>query len=73
MNQAGARGAVGAATAGGGGDGGGFSMEDVAKHAHPSPIPGSLLVGRVFDVTNFLKDHHGDEVAILTFTGKDAT
>jgi hypothetical protein len=29
--------------------------------------------GEVLDVTNFLKDHPGGELAILTFAGKDAT
>jgi cytochrome b involved in lipid metabolism len=27
----------------------------------------------VLEVTNFLKDHRGEELAILTFAGKDAT
>merc|ERR1712224_333093 len=32
-----------------------------------------ILNGRVLDVTDFLKDHPGGELAILTFAGKDAT
>jgi len=32
-----------------------------------------VVAGQVLDVTNFLKDHPGGELAILTFAGKDAT
>ena len=32
-----------------------------------------VLHDRVLDVTDFLKDHPGGELAIITFAGKDAT
>merc|ERR1719201_3160156 len=32
-----------------------------------------VLHGRVLNVTDFLGDHPGGELAILTFSGKDAT
>jgi hypothetical protein len=37
--------------------------------------PGSCptFVPQVLDVTSFLSDHPGGELAILTFAGKDAT
>merc|ERR1711968_205814 len=68
MNQGG----VQAAAAGGGGGGGGFTMEDVAKHNSKASC-WVVLDGKVLDVTNFLADHPGGELAILTFAGKDAT
>ena len=32
-----------------------------------------MAAGEVLDVTKFLPDHPGGELAILTFAGKDAT
>jgi len=32
-----------------------------------------VVAGQVLNVTNFLKDHPGGELAIITFAGKDAT
>jgi len=64
--------AGGAAPAGGGGGGGGITVEEVAKHNNKSSC-WVILNGRVLDVTDFLKDHPGGELAILTFAGKDAT
>merc|ERR1719235_745295 len=32
-----------------------------------------VVAGEALDVTKFLKDHPGGELAILTFGGKDAT
>merc|ERR1712149_59479 len=32
-----------------------------------------VVDGQVLDVTSFLKEHPGGELAILTFAGKDAT
>eukprot|EP00928_Gymnodinium_smaydae_P038637 TRINITY_DN2660_c0_g1_i3.p2 TRINITY_DN2660_c0_g1~~TRINITY_DN2660_c0_g1_i3.p2 ORF type:complete len:487 (+),score=145.61 TRINITY_DN2660_c0_g1_i3:216-1463(+) len=67
---------------GGGGGGGaavglppgvkGFTMEEVAKHTSKSDC-WVVVDGQVLDVTSFLKDHPGGELAILTFAGKDAT
>jgi len=71
MNKTGGAAAAGAA-AGGGGGGGGYSMADVAKHTTKADC-WVVVDGQVLDVTNFLKDHPGGELAILTFAGKDAT
>merc|ERR1711939_850853 len=58
----------------GGAPGGGksFTKEDVATHNSKSSC-WVILHDRVLDVTDFLKDHPGGELAILTFAGKDAT
>lgn len=50
----------------------GFSMDEVAKHTTKDDC-WVVLHGRVLNVTSFLKDHPGGELAILTFAGKDAT
>merc|ERR1719386_85431 len=50
----------------------GFTKEEVAKHNNKSSC-WVILNDRVLDVTEFLKDHPGGELAILTFAGKDAT
>merc|ERR1712050_801348 len=52
--------------------GGGYTMEDVAKHVTKGDC-WVVLHGRVLDVSNFLSQHPGGELAILTFAGKDAT
>jgi len=44
----------------------------VAKHNNKASC-WVVLHGRVLDVTSFLKDHPGGELAILTFAGKDAS
>mmetsp|Transcript_80463 Transcript_80463/g.186835 ORF Transcript_80463/g.186835 Transcript_80463/m.186835 type:complete len:423 (+) Transcript_80463:92-1360(+) len=49
-----------------------YSKEEVAKHT----VKGDcwvILHGRVLNVSNFLAQHPGGELAILTFAGKDAT
>merc|ERR1712039_75130 len=54
----------------GGGDG--YSLEEVAKHT----VKGDcwvVVAGQVLNVSNFLSQHPGGELAILTFAGKDAT
>merc|ERR550514_1737060 len=56
---------------GGGGDGG-MTKEEVAKHVTNTDC-WVILHGRVLNVTNFLKEHPGGELAIMTFAGKDAT
>merc|ERR1719230_1992285 len=61
-----------AAAAAGGGGGGGLTMAEVAKHTTKG-VCWVALNGQVLDVTNFLKDHPGGELAILTFAGKDAS
>merc|ERR1719465_147987 len=68
--KAGGAAAGGAAAAAGGG--GGYTIEEVAKHNNKSSC-WVILNGRALDVTDFLKDHPGGELAILTFAGKDAT
>merc|ERR1719313_1869289 len=56
----------------GGGGGGGYTMEEVAKHTTKTDC-WVVVAGEVLNVTDFLKDHPGGELAILTFGGKDAT
>merc|ERR1712187_1054021 len=54
------------------GGGGGYSLEEVAKHT----VKGDcwvVVAGQVLNVSNFLSQHPGGELAILTFAGKDAT
>merc|ERR1719424_1999234 len=65
-------GAAVVAAAGGGGGGGGYTLEEVAKHTTKGDC-WVVVDDQVLDVTNFLKDHPGGELAILTFAGKDAT
>merc|ERR1719461_203850 len=52
--------------------GGGYSMEEVAKHTTKSDC-WVVVSGQVLNVTSFLSQHPGGELAILTFAGKDAT
>merc|ERR1719199_2481045 len=61
-----------AAAAGGAPAASGFTKEEVAKHNNKSSC-WVILDDKVLDVTDFLKDHPGGELAILTFAGKDAT
>merc|ERR1712061_971190 len=56
----------------GGGGGGGYSMEEVAKHTSKTDC-WVAVAGQVLNVTSFLSQHPGGELAILTFAGKDAT
>ena len=51
---------------------GGYTMEEVAKHNKKGDV-WVVLNGRVLNVSNFLSQHPGGELAILTFAGKDAT
>jgi len=53
-----------------GGDG--YSMDEVAKHVTKGDC-WVVVAGQVLNVTNFLSQHPGGELAILTFAGKDAT
>jgi len=68
MNKA----APAASGGGGGGGGGGYTMEEVAKHTSKTDC-WVVVAGQVLDVTKFLGEHPGGELAILTFAGKDAT
>merc|ERR1719395_357465 len=54
------------------GGGGGYTMDEVAKHTTKGDC-WVVVSGEVLNVTDFLKDHPGGELAILTFGGKDAT
>merc|ERR1719455_45888 len=73
MNKGGGAAAGGAAPAAAAvGGGKSFTKEDVATHNSKSSC-WVILNDRVLDVTEFLKDHPGGELAILTFAGKDAT
>merc|ERR1712110_481790 len=56
----------------GSGGGGGYSMEEVAKHTTKGDC-WVVVAGQVLNVTSFLSQHPGGELAILTFAGKDAT
>merc|ERR1711988_342763 len=55
-----------------GGGGGGMTMEEVAKHTTKDDC-WVVVSGQVLNVTKFLGEHPGGELAILTFAGKDAT
>lgn len=52
--------------------GGGISLAEVAKHTTNTDC-WVVVNGQVLNVTNFLKEHPGGELAILTFAGKDAS
>jgi len=52
--------------------GGGYTMEEVAKHTTKGDC-WVVVAGQVLDVTKFLSEHPGGELAIITFGGKDAT
>merc|ERR1719382_1956948 len=56
----------------GGGGGGGITMDEVAKHTTNTDC-WVVVNGEVLDVTSFLKEHPGGELAILTFAGRDAS
>merc|ERR1711920_62307 len=49
-----------------------YTKEEVAKHTSKTDC-WVILDGNVLNVTNFLSQHPGGELAILTFAGKDAT
>ena len=61
-----------AAASGAGGGGGGIPMTEVAKHTTKTDC-WVVVAGQVLNVTSFLSEHPGGELAILTFAGKDAT
>merc|ERR1712012_791200 len=50
----------------------GYTMEEVAKHTKKGDV-WVVLHGRVLNVSNFLSQHPGGEMGILTFAGKDAS
>jgi len=50
----------------------GITLEEVAKHNTKTDC-WVVLNGEVLNVTDFLKDHPGGELAIMTFAGKDAS
>merc|ERR1712137_1052782 len=52
--------------------GGGLTLEEVAKHNTKADC-WVVVSGQVLNVTSFLSEHPGGELAILTFAGKDAT
>merc|ERR1712070_1219830 len=52
--------------------GGGFTLAEVAKHTTKTDC-WVVVSGQVLNVTSFLSQHPGGELAILTFAGKDAT
>merc|ERR1719409_33246 len=54
------------------GGGGGYTMAEVAKHTTKGDC-WVVVAGQVLNVTSFLSQHPGGELAILTFGGKDAT
>merc|ERR1711937_804195 len=49
-----------------------YTVEEVGKHTTKADC-WVILDGKVLNVTNFLSQHPGGELAILTFAGKDAT
>merc|ERR1712170_136008 len=72
MNKSMMNGAAPVAGAPVSGGGGGYTLEDVAKHTTKSDC-WVVVNGEVLDVTKFLSEHPGGELAILTFAGKDAS
>merc|ERR1712060_592486 len=54
-----------------GGDGG-YTLAEVGKHTTKADC-WVVVNGEVLDVTKFLSEHPGGELAILTFGGKDAS
>merc|ERR1712014_489979 len=50
----------------------GITMAEAAKHTTKTDC-WVVVSGQVLDVTSFLSQHPGGELAILTFAGKDAT
>merc|ERR1719401_1751422 len=75
---------IGVLGGGGGGGGGGaavvdlppgmsaYTLEEVGKHTTNTDC-WVVVNGEVLDVTSFLKEHPGGELAILTFAGRDAS
>merc|ERR1712038_1113002 len=61
-----------AAAAADSGGSGGYSMDEVKKHTTKGDC-WVVVSGQVLNVTKFLGEHPGGELAILTFAGKDAT
>jgi cytochrome b involved in lipid metabolism len=51
---------------------GGYTLDEVAKHTTKEDC-WVVVNGDVLNVTKFLPDHPGGELAILTFAGKDAS
>merc|ERR1712045_481866 len=49
-----------------------YTMDEVAKHTTKGDC-WVVVAGQVLNVTSFLSQHPGGELAILTFAGKDAT
>merc|ERR1711862_283235 len=48
-----------------------YTMAEVTKHNSKADC-WVVVAGKVLDVTKFLPEHPGGELAILTFAGKDA-
>ncbi len=63
---------VPAAPVGGGIPAGHYTMDEVAKHTTNTDV-WVVINDEVLDVSGFLKDHPGGELAIMTFAGKDAS
>merc|ERR1719451_157448 len=70
--NAGAKAGAAPAAAAAGGASGGYTLADVAKHTTKTDC-WVVVNGQVLDVTKFLGEHPGGELAILTFGGKDAS
>merc|ERR1719198_2735183 len=49
-----------------------YTMDDVKQHTDKGDC-WVVVAGQVLNVINFLPNHPGGELAILTFAGKDAT
>merc|ERR1719413_218356 len=49
-----------------------YTLEEVGKHTTNTDC-WVVVNGEVLDVTKFLKEHPGGELAILTFAGRDAS
>lgn len=74
MSDAGASGAAAAKkpAAAAGGATKEYTLEEVAKHVTEDDC-WLVVNGQVLDVTDFLDDHPGGKMAVMTFAGKDAS
>ncbi|KAK6929591.1 Cytochrome b5-like heme/steroid binding domain [Dillenia turbinata] len=53
-------------------DGKMFTLAEVSEHNSPKDC-WLVIVGKVYNVTEFLEDHPGGDEVLLSATGKDAT
>jgi len=49
-----------------------ISQEELRKHDHPGDLWISIQ-GKIYDVSDWLKDHPGGDLPLLSLAGRDAT